>query len=40
MIVTEMAVFHVMEERLRLIKMMHGVTLDELRTKTDTTFEP
>ena len=37
-IITELAVFHVVEKQLKLVEMMPGVTLEEVRAKTEAEF--
>lgn len=39
MIITEMAVFHVNEDHLELIEIMHPYTLDEIEKATEATFK-
>ncbi|MFS0601980.1 3-oxoacid CoA-transferase subunit B [Peribacillus frigoritolerans] len=38
MIITELAVFEVIDKQLKLIEMMPGVTIDEVRAKTEADF--
>ena len=38
-VITELAVFRFLEDRLTLTEMMAGVTLEEVRAKTEAKFE-